>query len=68
MMKLIWRFHDWYDKQPEPQRFLIMLLLATPVITVQLWVDSLAKGLGAFAYLVVMLGPRVYRKHAKVKP
>ncbi len=67
-MKFIWRFHDWYDKQPEPGRLLIMLLLASPVITVGLWVNTPAKALGFLAYLVVMLGSRIYRKHAKVKP
>ncbi len=60
-MKYIWRFHDWYDRQPELQRFLMMLLIASPMIMMNLWVDSLPKALALVAYIGVVLGPRIYR-------
>ena len=67
-MKYVWRFHNWYDRQPEPQRFLLMLLIATPIITTSLWVDSAGEMLVLLGYIGILLGPRIYRHHAKVKP
>ncbi len=68
MMKHVWKFHNWYDRQPEPRRFLLLLFLVLPVITPNLWVNSPGTVLAWFGYLGILLGPRVYRHHAKVKP
>ena len=62
-MKWIWKFHDWYDGQKEPWRFLLLLVLVSPIITVTLWVDSLLKAGLAVAWLILILAPRMYRHH-----
>ncbi len=66
-MKYVWQFHNWYDRQKEPKRFLIMLLLVFPVITLNIWVTSPALFLVWVAYLLLMLGPRVWRHHVRLK-
>lgn len=64
-MKLIWRFHDWYDKQQEPLRFGLFLLIASPIIMTSVWVDTLAKALVLVVYIGLVLGPRMFRYHTR---
>ncbi len=56
--RLMFKFNKWYDKQKEPYRFLIMLAVASPVLTVGLWVDGPVKGVLAGVYLGLLLVPR----------
>ncbi len=62
-MKYFWKFHDWYDEQAEPKRFLLMLLLVFPAITPNIWVTSPALLLVWAGYLLVLLGPRMWRHY-----
>ena len=64
-MKLIWRFHDWYDTLPEPTRFMLMVLIASPIIMTSAWVDSFPKALALVAYTGVVLVPRIVRHHTR---
>lgn len=66
-MKYFWQFHDWYDRQEEPKRFYIMLLLVFPAITPNIWVTSPALFLVWAIYLLLLLGPRMWRHHARPK-
>jgi len=52
-------FNKWYDKQKEPYRFLIMLVLASPIVTASLWVDGPGTAIVVGAYTGLLLVPRV---------
>lgn len=52
-------FNKWYDQQKEPYRFLIMLVIASPIVTAGVWVDSPVKGFLVGAYAGLLMVPRV---------
>ncbi len=68
-MRYIWRrflqLHDWYDEVREPFRIMLMVLLASPVITITWWVDTKADALLLLAYLVLIIGSRMIYKSRK---
>ena len=60
--RLISRLHDWYDGVQEPFRIMLMVLIASPIITVTWWVDTKADALVLLAYLLLVIGSRMIFK------
>lgn len=60
-MKILNTLYQKYDKIKEPNRFLIMLCLVLPAVTV-LSINSIDASVRmvALAYLLILLGTRMY--------
>ena len=55
-----WRIYSWYDRLEEPWHFLLVFIIASPIITSGIWADTPGKWLAAGLYFAAILLPRAY--------